>query len=283
MIPKEDPILFKMTTNLTGGIVKKGKTIEIELRLTLHCTTELKTNVTVAVKGKGFCSIEVKAESRLSTKLNSRDIEFGEILGTGGFGTVYRGKWRGADVAIKSYHEGVVMNDLMRAEIDREVELCASLRSQFIVTFFGRALQPGKYFLVMEFVPLGSLGSHVKRIDPPLDPRFKIRIMTDVSRGMDFLHQNRLCFFFFFFFFFKISNLKKSTDIIHRDLKTDNVLVVSLDPTAQVCGKLSDFNTSRVIGTDSMRTKTKGVGTPIFMAPECLESKPYDEKVDVYS
>ena len=101
------------------------------------------------------------------------------------------------------------MNDEMRSDIDREVELCANLRSPFIVAFFGRALAQGKYYLVMEYIPLGSLGSHVKK--GPLDPQFKIRIVTDVARGMDFLHQNRLLLLFFFQFFFFVCESTKTS------------------------------------------------------------------------
>ena len=66
-------------------------------------------------------------------------------------------------------------------------------------------------------------------------------------------------------------------------MKTDNTLVASLDPKAPVVGKLSYFNTSRFAGSDAMKTKTKGVGTPIFMAPEALSGEKYDWHADVYS
>ena len=66
-------------------------------------------------------------------------------------------------------------------------------------------------------------------------------------------------------------------------MKTDNTLVASLDPKAPVVGKLSDFNTSRFAGSDAMKTKTKGVGTPIFMAPEIFGNQKYDWHSDVYS
>mgnify|MGYP000948452413 CR=1 FL=1 len=95
------------------------------------------------------------------------------------------------------------MNDTLKSDIDREVEMCSNLRNPFIVTFLGRALQPGKYFLVMELVQLGSLGSHVKK--GPLDPRFKIRILLDVARGMDLLHQIR------FFSFLKKSQIERES------------------------------------------------------------------------
>jgi serine/threonine protein kinase len=145
-------------------------------------------------------------------------------------------------------------------DIEREVAMCTALRSPFIVTFFGRATQPGKFFLVMEFVEHGSLGSLVKK--GPLDRAFKIRALMDTARGMEFLHRNK---------------------ILHRDLKTDNVLISSMDVRAAVVGKLSDFGTSRFAGSDAARTKTKGVGTPIFMAPEILANQKYDMRADVFS
>jgi serine/threonine protein kinase len=112
----------------------------------------------------------------------------------------------------------------------------------------------------MEFVQHGSLGSLVKK--GPLDSAFKIRALMDTARGMEFLHHNK---------------------ILHRDLKTDNLLIASMDARAAVVGKLSDFGTSRFAGSDASRTKTKGVGTPIFMAPEVLAGTTYDWHADVFS
>ena len=82
---------------------------------------------------------------------------------------------------------------------------------------------------------------------------------------------------FFVFFQFNSNNNRNHSS------RFENALVASLDPKAPVAGKLSDFNTSRFAGSDAMKTKTKGVGTPIFMAPEILASEKYDWHADVYS
>lgn len=59
---------------------------------------------------------------------------------------------------------------------------------------------------------------------------------------------------------------------------------MSFDASAPVCCKLSDFGTSRTIGSgDSARTFTKGVGTPVYCAPEILDGKKYSFSADVYS
>jgi serine/threonine protein kinase len=113
----------------------------------------------------------------------------------------------------------------------------------------------------MDFVQHVSLGNLVKQ-QRSLNTAFKIRALLDTARGMEFLHHNK---------------------ILHRDLKTDNVLIASMDARAPVVGKLSDFGTSRFAGSDSLVTKTKGVGTPVFMAPEVLAGKKYDHAADVFS
>ena len=93
----------------------------------------------------------------------------------------------------------------LRKDIEREIAMCTTLHNPFIVTFFGQATTiPGKFFIVMEFVQHGSLGSLVKK--GPLEIPFKIRVLLDTARGMDFLHHNSfvlvsfsvfLCFFQF--------------------------------------------------------------------------------------
>jgi hypothetical protein len=133
VLPREDPLFFTMRSDVAKAVVTKGKCVEIDLVLIIHCTAVVKCGVSIVVEGKGFCTVEIAAESRLSTKLNAQEIEFGAAIGSGGFATVYRGRWRGTDVAIKSYSEGIVMNDLLRQDLDREVELCANLRNPFIV------------------------------------------------------------------------------------------------------------------------------------------------------
>jgi len=55
--------------------------------------------------------------------------------------------------------------------------------------------------------------------------------------------------------------------------------LASLDLKASVVAKISDFNTSRFLGSEANRSKTKGVGTPIFMAPEVLEGTKYGKRI----
>ena len=95
----------------------------------------------------------------------------------------------------QSLTQSIVQDPVQRQDIEREVAMCTTLRNPFIVTFFGQATIPGKFFIVMEFVQHGSLGSLVKK--GPLEIPFKIRVLLDTARGMDFLHHNSFVFFQF--------------------------------------------------------------------------------------
>eukprot|EP01107_Rhizomastix_libera_P012443 TRINITY_DN3108_c0_g2_i2.p1 TRINITY_DN3108_c0_g2~~TRINITY_DN3108_c0_g2_i2.p1 ORF type:complete len:149 (-),score=38.53 TRINITY_DN3108_c0_g2_i2:393-839(-) len=75
-----------------------------------------------------------------------------------------------------------------------------------------------------------------------------------------------------------------NNNIIHRDLKTDNMLIVSLSIGSTVRAKVSDFGTSRMVGSDEVQQLTTAIGTPSFMAPETMDKgSPYSLPSDVFS
>ena len=81
--------------------------------------------------------------------------------------------------------------------------------------------------------------------------------MLDAAKGIQYLHEN---------------------GILHRDIKPDNFLVISLDENL-VNAKLTDFGSARNFNLlMTNMTFTKGVGTPKYMAPEIL----FKEKYSLY-
>ena len=244
---------------MTQGEVAKGEEIGIELAITMMCTTSVQIPLLVVTEN-GYATVRIEVESQLSTRLDADEIELGPVLGVGGYGTVFRGSWRGVDVAVKAYNQTVLADFATRSDFEREVEMCFKLRMPYIVTFYGKTVTPDKTYIVMEYMPYGSLAALMTK--RRLSLRYKTRMALDIARGMNYLHKNR---------------------IIHRDLKPDNVLVASVDADSCVCGKLSDFNTSRFMGNEALLAKTRGVGTPIYMAPEIHDGKRYSSAADVYS
>jgi serine/threonine protein kinase len=70
--------------------------------------------------------------------------------------------------------------------------------------------------------------------------------------------------------------------ITHRDLKPENILLVSNDPN-NFDIKISDLGFAQEFKKDEGESMTLVLGSPLYMAPELVSNKPYDEKVDVWS
>ncbi|CAN6206086.1 unnamed protein product [Urochloa humidicola] len=200
--------------------------------------------------------------------ISNEDLEDLQEMGSGAFGTVFHGRWRGTDVAIKRIKNSCFMypsseTDKLIVEFWREAAILSKLHHPNVLAFYGIVNNGpgGTLATVTEFMASGSLKKVLLRKEKFLDRRKRITLATDVAIGMEYLH---------------------SKDIIHFDLKCDNLLVNLNDPSRPIC-KVADFGLSKVKQTTMVSGGMRG--TLPWMAPEMLEmsSNMVSTKVDVYS
>lgn len=192
--------------------------------------------------------------------IKNSDLEELCELGSGTFGTVYLGKWRGATVAIKRMHNHCFADASdKRTEFWNEVSRLASLNHPNLVAFYGVVLDGpgGSVATVTEYVD-GSL-RQVLQGQKKMDQGRKLLVALDIAICMEYLHANK---------------------IVHFDLKSDNLLLNLRDTRHPVC-KVCDLGLSKV----KCRTFVSGGvrGTLPWMAPELMDGTRVCEKVDVYS
>ncbi|KAH0793071.1 TKL family protein kinase [Histomonas meleagridis] len=188
-------------------------------------------------------------------KIDPKDLEEKKVVGSGASANVYYG-------IIKSTKQKVAIKKLKYSQLtgrrfhayQREITVLATAIHPTLLRFFG-ATEEFPYCIVTEWMPGGNLYHELHHYHK-LDNTDLTICAFDIARGMNFLH---------------------SRQIVHRDLKSLNVL---LDDKKQV--KICDFGFSRKI--EKKAVMTKNIGTPHWMAPEILNSSGrYDTKVDVYS
>ena len=165
----------------------------------------------------------------------------------------------GHAVAIKQIKKYTVQNT---ESFKREVDMLKAVKGVGVIKFYGCIPSAKDMCHVTEFMDLGTLSNVLANIK--LSDDLKTKVMHDVAAGMHTVH---------------------SFNVIHRDLKPDNVLVkspLSMD-NKEMC-KITDFGTSRAVENVFAMTMTKGQGTPLYMAPEILAGhKRYNRAIDVYS
>lgn len=202
--------------------------------------------------------------------MNPKEIKLIEPpIGVGGFGTVYRAELLAADgrlVAAKVINEqnALHMSDEQVARFEREVSLLARVSHQCIVAFIGASHTPGRLMICLELLPLGSVGSHFEQQHTTLSLSLRHRFAIDLARALAYLH---------------------ALPLIFRDVKCDNLLIASMDPSAaDACCKLTDFGIARAISSDRRpRRRTVRLGSPAYMAPEMIDEQPYGCSLDMYA
>ncbi len=185
----------------------------------------------------------------------------GEHLGSGGMGTVWRGRDEllQRDVAVK---EVVIPEGMPRAEADklrqrylREARAAARLRHAYAVGVYDVLPEAGRVWIVMEFVEARNL-AEVVRATGPLTPERAARMGRHLLDALSAAH---------------------AAGVLHRDVKPANVLIGD-DRTV-----LTDFGVASVAGDPSLTGTGQVVGSPAYLSPERLTGRPAAPASDLWS
>ena len=207
--------------------------------------------------------------------LNLDNYEKMDKLGKGSFGKVYRVKNidTGDIYAAKVLYDE---NDFEEEEEEeliflyREIKILSALNHPSIIKFIGYSPTDfqglSKLTILTEFAPCNTLRSIIECENSSTSPHNwdetrKLICIYGIAHGMSYLHKN---------------------EVIHRDLKTDNILM-----DEYLCPKIADFGLSKVYNavSKSMRIQSKSgqMGTPCYMAPEIFSKNQYSKSSDVYA
>ncbi|KAJ0648356.1 putative protein kinase RLK-Pelle-WAK-LRK10L-1 family [Helianthus annuus] len=180
-------------------------------------------------------------------------------LGDGGFGAVYYGKLKdGREVAVKKLHEH---NYSRVQQFRNEVEILTKLRHPNLVVLYGCTSRLSReLLLVYEFVPNGTVADHLhgEQANPCLLTwPIRMNIAIETASALVYLH---------------------ASEIIHRDVKTTNLLL-----DHNFCVKVADFGLSRLVPNNVTHVSTAPQGTPGYLDPQYHQRYQLTDKSDVYS
>lgn len=191
-------------------------------------------------------------------------------IGSGGFGTVFRGKWKNTDVAIKKLeYNGKTGDTKKNAQVSlrqslNELKYLNSCRHDNIVPLYGFSIDGAEPCLVYQFMAGGSLEKRL-HIKDPKDKKFlsleqRNRIVLGTARGLQYLH-----------------TYIEGKPLIHGDIKPANIL---LDPCC--VPKIGDFGLVREGSVEAMEVSTV-YGTRPYLPKEFLANRTLSTKIDTYS
>lgn len=181
-------------------------------------------------------------------------------LGFGSFATVYLGHTKGSEppqhVAIKTIKTEKLKNKVLK-NMELEAQTLLGTNHPNIVRLYGIKRSSGHIFLIFEYCKGGDMSIFLRKHGKLSEPIAR-HFLLQLASGLLYLHERNL---------------------IHRDLKPQNLLLTSENETAQL--KIADFGFVKEIDEQDL-TDTL-CGTPLYMAPEMMRSQPYNSKVDLWS
>jgi len=192
--------------------------------------------------------------------INYSELTFVENLGSGEFGQVFRGSYRGEEVCIKwLFFDDSLGQEIILQDLAKEIESFRYLKHKRLVSFIGACLEMPYPCLVTQYMPGGSLHHLLHAKKTKLPPLTAINMCLQLADGVWYLHD-------------------QNPTIVHRDLKSLNV-VLDLNLNVKIC----DFGLTESMERTHMTKRNNG-GSPRYMAPELFDSKTkITEKIDIWA
>tara|TARA_E500000178_G_C16961755_1_gene726386 strand:+ start:602 stop:1501 length:900 start_codon:yes stop_codon:yes gene_type:complete len=197
-------------------------------------------------------------------------INSNQLLGKGKFGKVYLAEWRKTLVAVKVINNEV--NENNKKKYIQEFDTMSKTHHPNVVQLLGYVAEP--FVIVMEYLSNGNLNEYISKNKISIEK--KIDISINILRGLAYLHN------------------RKPKILIHRDIKTKNILI---SPSG--IPKISDFGLSKFVSDSNLKESNSlenmsklqnidsdlsyGIGTIRYMSPEMLNLKDYNCKIDIWS
>jgi tRNA A-37 threonylcarbamoyl transferase component Bud32 len=248
------------TFGMTGGyfarrlIVKENGNLAKQLEKYRIENDSLKTHDFQAWRKDNdkMISNSIREESQNLQIQDESSIKLNKQIGNGSYGQVYKATWHGQTVAVKK------IPAIYLSDIDKEIKALKRLNHDNIIEYYGEKSKDNNVYLIMEYAEQRSLNRWIeKNENNPHDWQLNYRFIDQITKGLVYLH---------------------SENIIHRDLKSHNILI-----TKDNVAKIADFGLAKIIDDSLASSGRKTKGSIRWMAPEVLKTGKHSFKSDTYS
>lgn len=179
-------------------------------------------------------------------------------LGKGTFGIVYlcNRKHNQKKVVVKEIDTDLKPDQLKAAQL--EVKILKSFSHPNIIQYFDSFYKNKLFYIIMEYATHGNLHEYIKNAIPkPIEKEVVLNIFCQILLALHQIH---------------------SKNVIHRDLKCENIFLTGLSGNVV---KIGDFGISTSLTADDKANTL--IGTTNYLAPEMCDGSPYDTKSDIWS
>ena len=206
-----------------------------------------------------FLSLPISAVEGLEHEPKKSDFDYIKELGEGSYGQVHlvSHKKTKAMYALKIIDKLAKENLEVKENFNREIEIMYKLDHPNIVKLYGHFEDDRYCYFLMQYIPKKSLYDIIPEIIEKKNIKLVASIMKDVLKAVYYLHKMRPI-------------------IIHRDIKSDNILLDGRNNAF-----LTDFGWSNYV--EGFKKRTTACGTPVYLPPEIVKETGHDETADIWS